>query len=157
MGSLIMDGVVYRVKPVEDYGEKLDSKEIQKTQVFNVGEMRTPGEQEIKESTEMNDIMVNLMDDSIDPQSRMSGIDMRTNLGYNEISNILSVDTLVSYRFLPVLCLALTRQSKRLKVSLKRGGRDDMVQVSVGKQERDAQKGGMGLMQRLQSGFGKGD
>jgi len=67
---------------------------------------------------------------------------MRSRLHYAEISSVLALDSLVALKMLPVACLAVSRQKKRLAVSLDGKGRDDMVNVVSGKREQDAKVNG---------------
>lgn len=76
-------------------------------------------------------------DDSIDPHTRMSGIDMRARLHSLEINSILAMDTLVSLKLLPVSCSAFTRQKKRLSVSLAGEGRKEIVEMVKGERTKE--------------------
>lgn len=108
----------------------------------------------IKDSTELGDSLKELNNDLLEPGTRMSGVDMRARLHYMEISSILAVDSLVSFKFLPVSCLAFTRQKKRLSVSLNGEGRNDIVKVVSGKRELDAKVAGGGMIDRVKGWFG---
>ncbi len=129
MGSkLSIDGIKLQVKEVEQETPVISSD------VSN-----------IVQPTELGDTLKELNKDTIEPNTRMSGIDMRARLHPFEISSVLALDALVSLRVLPTSCLAFTRQKKRLSVSLDGKGRDDIVNIVSGKKEMDAKlAGGMG-------------
>ena len=103
-------------------------------------DMQDNGVTEVKDSSELGDALNSLNNDDIEKTSRMSGIDMRSRLHYVELSSILAIDSLVSFRFLPMSCLAFTRQKKRLAVSLNGKGRDEIVSIVHGKREGDMGK-----------------
>ena len=96
------------------------------------------GVQPIQESSDLSESLKQLNDDTTEPSSRMSGIDMRTRLHLTEIPSILACDTLVAFDFLPQDCLKFTRQKKRLAVSLKGEGRKEIVSIVQGKQEQES-------------------
>jgi hypothetical protein len=104
---------------------------------------------DIKESTELGESLKELNDDSISPNTRMSGIDLRSVLHPLELSGILAIDTLVQFRFLPVSSLSFTRQKKRLSVSQNGKGRDDIVKIVSGKRDGDQQGKGMTFIERV--------
>jgi len=111
----------------------------------NVAEKITPNlnnEMDISEPTELGESLKELNSDTIDNNSRMSGIDLRTRLSMFEIAPILATDALVAFKFLPVDCLSFTRQKKRLAVSLDGKGRSEIVEVIGGKREGDERKAG---------------
>ena len=111
----------------------------------------------IIQPTEIGDALRNLNNDDIDPDTRMSGIDMRSRIGSAEISPILAIDACVCLGVLPRKCLTLTRQKKRLSVSLNGLGRDDITNVVSGKQEMDAKKGGGSIVDRIKGVFSTGN
>lgn len=113
------------------------------------------GERDVVEPTELGEALKHLNLDDIQPGTRMSGIDMRANLHPIELSAVLAVDTLVSLRFLPIDTLILTRQKKRLSVSLQGKGRNDIVAVVAGKREQEAQ-GNNSFINRVGAVFGAG-
>lgn len=105
-------------------------------QQFSGGQQQS-GITNINESSELGDSLRELNDDSNSSNSKMSNIDMRSRLHYTEIGSILAVDTLVDFNFLPTECLSFTRQKKRLAVSLKGRGREEIVQIVGGKREQE--------------------
>ena len=143
--GLIIDGQWMEEK------ESLEPVTFEKKQHFDVDESQE-GELKVKETTELGDALENLNNDNIEA-GRMSGIDMRSRLHYAEISAILGVDSLVAFKFLPVDCLAFTRQKKRLAVSLSGEGRKEIVEIVGGKQDVDAKKAG-GFGSSLRGFFG---
>lgn len=92
--------------------------------------------------TELGDSLKELNDDTLDPRSRQSGMDMRARLHYVEVRNLLAIDALVGLQVLPTECLAFSRQKKRLSVSLSGKGRDDIVNIVSGKNNVEAKKAG---------------
>lgn len=96
--------------------------------------------QPIIQPTELGETLDKLNDDKIGSYGQ-SGIDMRTRLGYSEISGILAVDFLVQNNVLPVKIGTLTQQKKRLAISLRGKGRDEIVQIVGGKREGDVNSG----------------
>jgi len=141
--GIIMDGRRFRINPEED------TAVIQHQEFLDTDE----GSHIIRDSTELGDSLKELNNDDIEAGTRMSGIDMRSRLHYMEISSILAVDSLVSFKFLPVSCLAFTRQKKRLSVSLNAEGRNDIVKVVSGKRELDTKVGGGGFIEKARSWF----
>lgn len=99
--------------------------------------------QNIIEPSELGEALKHLNDDSIDLEdSRMSNIDLRSRLHHTEVSSVLALDSLVSLGVCPTLCLAFTRQKKRLAVSINGLGRKDIVDIVHGKEEREETKSG---------------
>jgi hypothetical protein len=106
-----------------------------------VSQFGDQGKVNILETSELGDSLKQLNDDETDPQTQMSGIDLRTRLGFSEISSILAVDTLVAFKFITPRCLILTKQKKRLVVSLGGKGRKEIVDIVAGKRDQDQKKG----------------
>ena len=98
----------------------------------------------ITQGTELEGSLKELNADSINPETRMSQIDMRTRLASFEISAVLAVDSLVALGVLPQRCLPLSTQKKRLNVSEGGKGRAEMVELVAGKREQDAKTGMLG-------------
>ena len=134
-------------------GVKVQVKEPEKDGYSNTDRGITP----INTSSELGDSLKELNNDSIEPNTRMSGIDMRARLHPLEISSVLALDALVSLGILPTSCLAFTRQKKRLSVSLDGRGRDDIVNIVAGKREMDGKSGMGGMMDRAKSFIGLGN
>jgi len=114
------------------------------------------GTTQIIQPTELGESLKSLNDDTIETDTRMSGIDMRARLHPIEVGSILCLDALVSLRVLPTRCLAFTRQKKRLSVSIKGKGREEMVNIVAGKREQDAKMAGSGMMDKIKTGLGIG-
>lgn len=122
----------------------------------NLIQNNTDGTQNIIEKTEIGEALEQLNDDKIDvSDTRMSGIDMRSRLHHAEISSVLALDALVALGICPSMSLAFTRQKKRLSVSLGGQGRDDIVNVVSGKQERENSIG-RGIADKMKGMFGMG-
>jgi len=89
------------------------------------------------EISELQGSLQELNNDAVNPLSRTSGIDLRTRLFNSEIASITVLDTLVAFNFLPMSIVPFTLQKKRLAVSLKGKGRDEIVELVAGKRETD--------------------
>ncbi len=107
----------------------------------------------VTQPTELEGSLKELNADSINEETRMSAIDMRTRLHPIEISAVLAIDSLVALGVLPQRCLPLSTQKKRLNVSESGKGRQEMVELVAGKHERDIKMGGMGKMGEGIKGF----
>ena len=111
----------------------------------------------IQQNTELEGSLKELNADSINPETRMSQIDMRSRLHAIEISAVLAVDALVAFGVLPQKCLTLSTQKKRLNVSEEGKGRQEMVELVAGKTDRDVKMGSMGRMgEGIKNFFGMG-
>ena len=126
-----------------------------KIEVFNPQSINFNGENitPIHQPTELGESLKHLNDDSIEPETRMSGIDLRSNIHLSERSPLLAIDTCVALGVLPKNCLMFTRQFKRIAVSVNALGRTNIVDVVSGKQEQDAKKNGGSLIDRIGSVF----
>jgi len=146
MAIITIDGVRTEVKPpvVEEY--------INGFNAYN-GDR---GTQDIVQPTELGESLRELNSDSIDPISRMSGIDLRSNLHPMEIPGILAVDTLVAFHFLPLRCLSFTRKKMRVAVSQGAFGRKNIVDVISGKQRHEEQMGSLGYADKAKNFLGLG-
>jgi len=82
-------------------------------------------------------------------ETGMSNIDMRSRLHYSEISSLLAIDTLVAFAFLPHKCLRMTRQKKRLSVSLKGKGREEIVDLVAGKRTLEKESASKSLIDKF--------
>ena len=97
--------------------------------------MVTLNEIDISDKSDLSETLKQLNEDSIDLKTGMSGIDMRARLSHLEIPAILQIDNLVAMNVLPAECLQLTRQKKRLSVSLGGLGRREIVKIATGNRE----------------------
>ena len=91
-----------------------------------------------KEISELQGSLIELNNDNFNEYTRMSGIDLRSRLYPIEITSILAIDTLTSFKFLPTSLIPLTLQKKRLAVSLNGKGREEIVNIVSGKREMDS-------------------
>lgn len=115
------------------------------------------GTTNISQNTELEGSLKQLNMDDINPDTRMSAIDMRTRLHPIEISAVLAVDSLVALGVLPQKCLPLSTQKKRLNVSEMGKGRIEMVELVAGKHERDIKAGTFGRIgEGVRNFFGMG-
>ncbi|MCK5027913.1 MAG: hypothetical protein KAS07_05835 [Candidatus Pacebacteria bacterium] len=98
--------------------------------------------QPISQPTELGETLGELNKDMIEQDTRMTGIDLRANLHPVEVEGMTVLDSLVGLKFLPASVLPFTRQKKRLSVSVKGSGRQDIVNIAVGKREHDKETTG---------------
>lgn len=115
--------------------------------------MPTINEIDVSEKTDLSETLKQLNEDTLDVKTSMSGIDMRARLSHFEIPAILQIDTLVAMNVLPAECLALTRQKKRLSVSLGGLGRREIVKIATGRAEENKNdfvksNSALGMLQR---------
>jgi len=151
MTIIRLDGIAMRLTQPDLDGDGKTAGDIEHVQ------HRMPsGTTNIVQPTELGESLKHLNDDSIEGETRMSGIDMRSRLHPVEVSSILALDALVSLRVLPTRCLAFTRQKKRLSVSIGGKGRQEMVEVVAGKREQDAKMAGGGFFDKIKTGLGMG-
>ena len=128
---IIIDGIIY--------SDEIIKKEIvkQATNNYDYQDSLNNGQTQINETTELGDSLKQLNNDDIEKGFRMSGIDMRTRLQSSEIPPLLAIDYLVGCKVLPIGVLSLTRQKKRIAVSIQGLGRREIVDIVAGKQDRD--------------------
>jgi len=104
-----------------------------------------------KEETELFQVMQNMDSDTVDASTKMSSIDFNARLNSHEIQATLVIDELTRLGILPDN-LGLTRQKKRLSISLDGKGREEKVRIVQG--EREARAGG-GIGDKLKSLFSR--
>ena len=108
----------------------------------------------IMQNTELEGSLKELNADNVNPETRMSQIDMRSRLHSIEISSVLAVDALVAFGVLPQKCLQLSTQKKRLNVSEEGKGRQEMVELVAGKTDRDVRTGAGRIGEGIKNFFG---
>ena len=144
-----LDGIKMELEPAD-----LDKDGVT-GEVETIRQSYEQGVTPVIQPTELGDTLKELNQDNLEPNTRMSGIDLRTRLHHAEIGSVLALDALVSLGVLPTKCLAFTRQKKRLAVSIEGKGRDDIVNIVAGKREQDARMGFMGgMMDRTKNFMG---
>lgn len=139
MTNLIIDGKPIHIKDALQAGRVKEQSVV----------MSNQGVQEIIQPTELGETLKQLNDDSLESETRMSGIDMRARLHYLEINSVLALDAITALGICPTKCLAFTRQKKRLSVSESGKGREEIVTIVAGKKEQDAKTGVQGFGQRV--------
>lgn len=109
------------------------------------------GVREIQQNTELGDVMNTLTKDELEPHTDMSSVDFISRLHFLEVPSLTVIDTLVGLRVYPRRTLKLTRQKKRLSVSVAGKGREEMRDVAIGKREQDSKSGisGMSIADRI--------
>lgn len=111
------------------------------------------GVSHITQPSEIGEALAKLDEDEIDPETKMSKIDLNANLNVIEKNSYGVLDFLVSIAFLPENVLFLPRQFKRLSVSVGGVGRQQKVSMVTG--EREHQRGiGGSLMDKAKGLFG---
>lgn len=119
-----------------------------------VPERMDAGTQDIIQPTELGEVAKLMNEDTINPDTRTSSIDMKTDLHEVEIGMFSVGEFLVSMNALPQECISLWRQLKRNKVSLNRKGRGEFIDLVRGKQEQDIKKGSGGMMNGIKGMMG---
>jgi len=147
--TFIIDGQAFDMQPPrEQVNERVNDNQQEPMGSGDEGILKQP------DSTEIGQALERLNEDKIDPETRMSGIDMRARLHPIESSAVLALDSLVGLSVYPQSVLTFTRQKKRLSVSDKGKGREEIVQIVGGKRESDERKGG-GMMDSMKGMLGK--
>jgi len=106
-----------------------------------------------KDKSELGEVMDNLDSDIVDDTTKMSSIDFNARLSSQEVGACLVIDELTRIGILPKT-MGLTRQKKRLSVSLEGRGREEKVRIVAG--ERENKQGG-GFMTKLTGLFSRRD
>jgi len=106
---------------------------------------------DLKDKSELGEVFDNLDNDVVSPDTKMSSVDFNTRLDGFEISTIMVIDELTRMGIFPDRA-GLTRQKKRLSVSLQGKGREEKVRIIQG--ERD-NRTGMGVMDRMGGMFSR--
>lgn len=92
-------------------------------------------ETEVYEPVEWAEVLKVINSDKVDTDTRMTEADFKSILDISVFGAYLSYDTLMVLRFLPQVASFLTRQGKRLSVSVNGQGRKDNVNILRGLQE----------------------
>lgn len=145
----------------EVVGELSESPLKTRTQVMGSNDMYDGSDIDIvQQPSELAEAMKILDDDAIDPVTGMSKIDLNTRLFPKQVGTVTTVDSLVAFRFLPPLCLEITKQLKRNLVSIMGKGRLEKVALAQGKNELDAgldQTSWMGKVKQMFTGKKEGE
>ena len=110
-------------------------------------------ETQVNQPTELGEAMKDLDNDDLDGTTRMSNIDTRSRLSILEINSLWAIDSLVAMKFLPSSCLPISRQRKRLTVSLTGLGRKERVQMTIGQRDQAAKEGQGGIGDKIKGFF----
>lgn len=108
---------------------------------------------EVKNDTELGVAFKELNSDYIDAE-KMPSIDMKTRLHEQEIAGMLAIDTMVGFGVLPVDCMNFNRRKKRMNVSLRGLGREEMRDIAMGTRDKDGMKSTGGVLKKLFGGSG---
>lgn len=151
MTIINMDGIPTRLENPDLDGDGVTRG------VERITKQLNDGVTNINQNTELEGSLKELNADQINPDTRMSQIDMRTRLHPTEVSAVLALDSLVALGVVPQKCLPLSTQKKRLNVSQDGKGRTEMVELVAGKREIDAKSGTFGKIgEGVKSFFGMG-
>ena len=101
-----------------------------------------------KETSEIGEVFKNLDDDTEDAVTKMSNIDFNARLTSMDISNITIIDELISLGILPIE-VRITRQKKRLSVSLEGKGRAEKVEIASASRGADLSGRSGGIFSNL--------
>lgn len=108
-------------------------------------------ETQLKEKTELGEVMDSLDKDKLDKDTNMSSIDTNTRLSGSQISSILIFDELQRMGIFSKTC-SISRQLKRLAISKNGMGRQEKVEIVKGERMQN-NAGGFG--QKLMGLFSK--
>ena len=111
----------------------------------NLDDILNRAEKDLKDKSELGEVMDNLDKDEVDTNTRMSSVDFNARLDPFEISSIMVIDEFKRLNIFPPDA-DITRQKKRLSVSIGGKGREEKVRIVQG--ERD-NRTGMGVMDRM--------
>lgn len=120
-----------------------------KTLDEKVASLEAGGDKPFTEQSELSQVMIQMDSDIVDPKTLMSTIDFNSRLSREEISASLIFDEFVRLGILPS-GFGLTRQKKRLSVSLEGKGREEKVAIVNSEREN---KSGMTMGQRFANLF----
>lgn len=129
-----IDDVPIQIIP-PDYDKDGKIGGIERLQAYN-----TSGITNLAQKSELAESLENLDSDKVDPQSKMTDIDLNSNLVQGEKTGYGVIDFLVSAEALPVEVQYLTRRMKRLAVSVGGQGREQKVRMVAG--DRAHKEGG---------------
>jgi len=104
---------------------------------------------DIIQPSEISESMKEINEDTVDAETKMSSIDMKSRLSVFEVPSIVAIDSLVSLRVLPESTLKITRSKKRNAVSIGGRGRSEQVTIATGIQEQRNPSSDISLLDRL--------
>lgn len=104
---------------------------------------------DLSEQTELGQVLKEINLDVTEDGTRQS-IDKRTRLSGNEISSHTQYDMLVNFSFLPLDAIELTKTHKRLVISKDGKGREEIRDISIG---REQLRDGSGFWSRVKNVF----
>ena len=110
----------------------------------------------IQQSGDIAQSLKILDDDSLDPSTNMSTIDLNAHLNQIEKNGFTVLDYLVSQGVLPIEVLQLSRQGKRLSVSVEGRGREQKVRMATGQLDRES-RAGESFLDKAKGLFKKGE
>lgn len=108
-------------------------------------------EQPVTQESDLSGVMKTLNEDVIEKGTGFSSIDTKTRLTFDDVRNITVHDTIIALQCLPTSCLATTRVKKRLAVSIKGLGREEMVRLVQGQREHMEGQSSGGFFNKLKS------
>lgn len=109
---------------------------------------RASKETPFQDKTEVGEVFDNLDRDEESEETKMSHIDFNARLTGTEIANCITIDELKSLGILPVKA-RITRQKKRLSVSLLGKGREEKVTIASASRNAELTGRGGGFMSKI--------
>jgi len=106
-------------------------------------------EQPITQQSELTGVMKEMNDDTLEGNEKLPSIDMKTRLAPFELTSMIIHDAVISLNCLPKECLITTRTKKRLAISLKGLGREEMVKIVQGERDNQSGEGAMSKIKNL--------
>lgn len=106
-------------------------------------------EQPITQESELTGVMKVMNEDVLEKDTGLPSIDMKTRLLPIELSSMVIHDTVVALNCLPHDCLITTRTKKRLAVSLKGLGREEMVKIVSSERDKRTSEGFISKVKNL--------
>ena len=139
-----------RTKEFKEFKTKENNKPKEKTKELTEPEDEID-EKQFQEKSELAEVMDGLDQDIQDKITKMSSIDFNTRLNSTERASMVVIDELTRMGLFPENT-GITRQFKRLAVSLEGKGRTEKVQMVCGEREN---RTGVGAMEKVAGMFQK--
>lgn len=98
---------------------------------LDLDDLLNRAEEPLREKSELGEVMDSLDRDILDRETSMSSLDMNTRLSGKKIKSILVFDELQRIGIFPKTC-SISRQSKRLNISMNGLGRMEKVEIVKG-------------------------
>lgn len=150
MTIIRLDGIRIKITPTDLDGDGV-------TGGIEIIQQQRNDVTEIVQQTELGETFRELNKDEVDPSTRLSTIDMNTRLSSIEVAAMTCYDAAIGLNIMSTKNLILTRVKKRNNVSLDGLGRQERVEMVVGKREHDENMAGkQSLSNKFKSFLGMG-